>query len=125
MNLHNLVRGAVGRVNPDIVVGLRRSVGYTKDANFKQVPQYEDLSGPAQVQAMSAGQLRHAAEMNIQGVMRRVYLNGNWMGVVRSDEKGGDLLTFPQVPGGAVQTWKVFAVFETFPDWCCVGVVLQ
>lgn len=124
MNLRNTVRGAINRINPDQVIALKRSVGYEL-VNFKQVPKFENLSGPGQVQPLSAGQLKHAASMNIQGVTRSVHLNGNWMGVVRADAKGGDVLTFPQAPGMAAQDWKVFQVFETWPGWCCVGVVLQ
>ncbi len=126
MNLHAMVRGAITTVNPDRTISLQRSTGYTTGSNGKQVPTYADaVSGPGQVQALSAGQQKHMTEMNISGVMRKVYLYGNWMGVVRPDKTGGDVLTFSQIPGGAAQAWKLVHVFETWDDWCCVGVVLQ
>lgn len=125
MNLHHIVRGAIAVVNPDINVSLERSTGYTVAADGEQIPTYATLEGPGQVQALSAKDLQHAANLNIQSVDRKVYLYGNWMGVVRADQKGGDVLTFPQAPGAGPQDWKVVIVFETWPDWCAVGVVLQ
>lgn len=125
MNLHGIVRGAINVVNPDITVGLRRSTGYTVLPDGSQVPSYATMDGPGQVQALSGNDLRHLANLNISSVDRKVYLYGNWMGVVRADQKGGDILTFPQVPGADLQDWKVVTVFETWPDWCAVGVVLQ
>lgn len=126
MNLHAMVRGVISTVNPDTTITLKRSTGYTTGANGKQVASYADpVSGPAQIQAMGGGDLKHMNDLNITGVMRKVYLYGNWMGVVRADKTGGDILTFPQVPGATPQDWKIVNVFETWPDWCAVGVVLQ
>lgn len=125
MNLHNLVRGAITAVNMDAEITLLRSTGYTTGANGKQTPVDTVFTGPAQIQGLGPSDLRHTDALNIQGVWRKVYLYGNWMGVVRSDQKGGDVLVFPQAPTLADQNWKVVTVFETWPDWCAVGVVLQ
>ncbi len=126
MNLHALVRGTVTKINPDIQITLAKSTGYATGANGKQTPTFAPpVVGRGQVQAMDAGTQKHLNNMNISGIMRKVYLYGNWMGVVRGDKTGGDMLSFPQVPGGAVESWKVVHVIETWPDWCCVGVVLQ
>lgn len=125
MDLHGLVRGAIQTVNPDITATLLRSTGYSTGASGKQTPTYASLSGAAQVQPAGWKDLQQLNALNIQGVARSVYLYGNWMGVVRVDDKGGDVLNFPQIPGAAVQSWKVVAVPETWPDWCRVLVVLQ
>lgn len=126
MNLHAMVRGAITTVNPDVTISLKRASGYTTGSNGKQVATYAGtVSGPAQIQAMDKGGLRHMNELNITGIVRKVYLYGNWMGVIRTDKTGGDVLTFAQIPGGAAEDWKIVTVFETWPDWCCVGVVLQ
>jgi hypothetical protein len=126
MNLHALVRGTITAINPDRTISLKRSNGYTTSANGKQVPTYAaTVSGVAQIQALSGGDLRHMNNLNITGIMRKVYLYGNWMGIIRTDKTGGDVLTFPQVPGGADQDWNVVSVFETWDTWCAVGVVLQ
>jgi len=126
MNLHGLVRGVIGTVNPDIAVDLFVSTGYGQNASFKQVPQYAaKQTVQAQVQALTAKDLRHEALQNLEGVKRAVYLYGNIQGLVRPDGKGGDLLFYPQVPGGTKQCWKTVCVLETWPDWCKVAVVLQ
>lgn len=125
MNLHGLVRSAINTVNPDQLITLKRSNGYITDKAGKQIPQYETLKGMAQIQAMSSSDLRHTDNLNIQGTMRAVYLQGNWCGVVRADQKGGDILEFGQTPNSPVQTWKVVSVVETWPDWSKVIVCLQ
>lgn len=126
MNLHSLVRGVVQTVNRDITIGLRKCTGYTTGTNGKQIPTYDaPVPAQGQVQAMDAGTQRHLNSLNIAGVMRKVYLYGNWGGVIRVDRNGGDMLSFPQTPGGANYDWKAVHVMETWPDWCCIGVVLQ
>lgn len=125
MNLHNIVRSAITSVNPDISATLLRSNGYTTDAAGKQIPAYLTFTGKIQVQGVSGKDLEHTDFLNIQGVLRTVYLRGNWAGVVRADQKGGDIMKFPQIPGTAVQDWRVVTIKETWPDWCSVIVWLQ
>lgn len=126
MNLHALVRPVVTTVNPDVLCPYYKSNGYSQDAAFKQIPAYlAPVDVPCQIQALTGRELRHEALLNIQGLKRGVYMYGNTQGVDRSSMKGGDLLRFAQVPGGTVQTWLVVVVFETWPDWSKVGVVLQ
>lgn len=126
MNLHGLVRGAITTVNPDVMCPYQQSTGYTANDAGKRTPAYADsVTIPCQIQALTGKDLRHEALQNIQGVMRGVYVYGNKQGVVRVDAKGGDLFQFAQVPGGALQTWLVVAVLETWPDWSKVAVCLQ
>lgn len=126
MNLHGMVRGVIPMVNPDQTITLQRSTGYTTAPNGKQSPSFDaPVSGRAQIQPMGRGDLRHMAELNITGVFRTVYLYGHWMGVVRADKTGGDVLSFPQAPGFPVAQWKIVDVAETWADWCRVSVVLQ
>lgn len=120
MNLHGIAGPIIAAVNPMISVAIKYSDGYELGPGRKQVPKYRVVPDvQAQVQPLSAGDLRHVEAQNIQGVQRSVYLYGDIQGVVRPAEKGGDLLIF----GG--QTWLVTVVFETWPDWCKVGVTLQ
>lgn len=125
MNLHGMVRGAISTVNPDQLITLKRSIGYETDKAGKQIPKYETLQGMAQIQAMSSTDLRHTDNLNIQGIMRAVYLHGNWCGVVRADQKGGDILYFGQTPSEREQAWKVVSIVETWADWSKVVVCLQ
>lgn len=126
MNLHGIVRGAITTVNPDLLVPYYRSAGYGKDSTFAQTPQYAaPVNVPIQVQALTGRWLQHRDLLDIQGVLRSVHMYGNTQGIVRADKKGGDLLYFPQVPGGQSYFWKVAAVLETWPDWCHLAVVMQ
>ena len=125
MNLHGLVSSAIGAVNPYIDATLRKSTGYTIGENKKQIPTYSTLTGKIQAQELTTDEIKHANSLNIQGLFRKVYIQGNWAGVVRADQKGGDIFTFPQYPGNPAQDWMVFVVYEMWPDWTCVGVVLQ
>lgn len=126
MNLHGIVRGAITSVNPDITAMFQRSTGNTVSAAGKQVPTYA-TAVPVQIQAQATDgdDLKHIEALNIQGVFRAVYMYGNTQGVVRPNQKGGDLLQFEQTPGSGQQTWLVVKVTETWPDWSRVLVCLQ
>lgn len=126
MNLHGIVRGAITSVNPDVLCPYYKSIPYVQDATFKQVPQWAaPVDVPCQIQALKGRDLEHRELVNIQGLLRGVYMYGNTQGVDRSNLKGGDWLVFAQVPGGTLQGWKVVCVLETWPDWSKVAVVLQ
>lgn len=120
MNLHGVAGPIIASVNPMILATIKYSDGYESGPGLKQAPKYRVVPDvQAQVQPLSAGDLKHLEAQNIQGVQRSVYLYGDIQGVVRPAEKGGDLLIFDN------QVWLVTAVFETWPDWCKVGVTLQ
>lgn len=126
MNLHGIVRGAITSVNPDILAVFRQSTGNTVDAAGNQAPQFTDVPDVLiQVQAAEAEDLTHINNFNQEGVYRAVYMYGNTQGVVRPNQKGGDILQFPQTPDAAVQDWLVVKVSETWPDWSKVTVCLQ
>lgn len=121
MNLHNIVSGAIGAINPFQAANVQYSNGYTTAADGSQVPSYIEVDNvQVQVQALTAKELQHLASLNIQGVMKALYLNGNSQGVVRPLGQGGDLFTL--VSG----TWLVTTVLETWDTgWCKVAVMLQ
>lgn len=121
MNLHNIVSGAIGAINPFQAANVQYSNGYTTAADGSQVPSYIEVDNvQVQVQALTAKELQHLASLNIQGVMKALYLNGNSQGVVRPLGQGGDLFTL--VSG----TWLVTTVLETWDTgWCKVAVTLQ
>lgn len=121
MNLHGMVRGVIPAVNPDITVVLKKSTGYTKSADFKQVPSYAaPVNVSAQVQALSKSDLRHLDKLNITTVQHKVYMFGDQQMAVRADGTGGDILTFKG------HDWKIMCVFETWlTGWCAFGVAMQ
>lgn len=121
LNLHGIVRSAISAVNPDIVVQVAISTGYTKDAAFKPVLTYAPpFTMAAQVQALTSTDLRKLDAMNVQGSMRTIYLSGALSGASRLKQTGGDLVTLPD---GTV--YLTTMVLEQWPDWCKVSVTQQ
>jgi hypothetical protein len=111
MNLHGTVRGAITSVNPDITAQFLASQGHTTDDAGNQTPVFAaGVPVRIQVQPLSRGDLKHLDNLNIQGVFRTVFMYGNSQGVVRPNQQGGDLLTFPQFAGQASATWLVVSV---------------
>lgn len=119
MNLNQLVSGAIAAVNPRTSLIIKRSQGYQTDEDGTRRPSYTLITTTAQVQAMSGTDIMRMNDLNIQGVMHKVYLNRNYDGVVRSREKGGDLFIFNN------QVWLVVHVLENWVTWCALTVVLQ
>lgn len=119
MNLHGIVRGAIGAVNPHLPVVIQQSTGYTTGVDGSQVPTYTTINTTGQKQALSGGDILRLNSLNVQGVSEKMYLDGNYEGLIRATGKGGDLLTFNG------QTYLVAAVLERWADWCCVALTMQ
>lgn len=122
MNLHALAGPIIAAVNPPVLGTVRASTGYTTSAAGKREPTFADFTGVSmQVQALTAKDIEHTDALNIQGVLRGVYMNGNIQGLNRPAGTGGDLLIF------LGKTWLVVTVLETWDvsGWCKVAVALQ
>lgn len=118
MNLHGIVAGAIGTINPMRQMVVKQSTGYSI-VNYVQTPTYATLSVSGQVQALTGKDLAMLNGLNVQGVTNAIYLSGNFEGVFRVLGKGGDLIVY----GGI--TYLVAAVLERWPDWCKLAVVAQ
>ena len=125
MNLRSLANKYTRLTNNNQQINWIQSTGYTTNGAGKRTPTTITLTVEAQIQALSASDLKHIDSLNITGVMRSVYLYGNAAGVVRVDQIGGDILVFPEVPCGTPRKWLVTQVCETWADWCRVIVTLQ
>lgn len=128
MNLHGIVRAAIGTVNPDRTITWRASTGSTTSASGKQTATYAaDADISAQVQPLDGDDLKQIEYLNMQGTFRKVYAFGSIQGIVRPALKGGDLLVIPL--DGVPRLWLVVHVLETWtPDaagWCSVVAALQ
>ena len=120
MDLRGLANGVTTTVNPNKTVTVRRSTGYTIGAGRKQVPGYAaPVTGPAQIQALDANDIKQLDGLNIQGTVRAIYLRGVLAGVVRPDGTGGDLVEI------GAETWLVVKVLEGWPTWTKAAIVLQ
>lgn len=127
MQLRQSIRGAINSVNKDQQIGWLASTGATLNATTAiSTPTYAALQTPwAQIQPVPTDQLAHMENLNIQGVLRSVYLKNAVASAVRADGTGGDLLQFPELPGGANRTWLVMLVPEQYVDYCHAIVRLQ
>ena len=122
MDLRGLANGVTTTVNPNQTVTVLRSTGFTTGAGAKQVPSYAaPVSGPGQIQALDADDIKQLDGLNIQGTIRAIYLRGALAGVVRPDGTGGELV---KRDNGA-PTWLVVKVLESWPDWTKAAIVLQ
>jgi hypothetical protein len=108
LNLHGLSRGAINAVNPDISGWWFQSKGSVPNADGRQVPAYlPAIAARMQVQPPSARDLQFINFLQLQGVIRTVFMFANPNGIVRVNQLGGDLLAFPQYHGQPLDTWKV------------------
>jgi hypothetical protein len=125
MNLHGIVSGAIGAVNPFVSATVQRSTGSTTNPDGSRTPTYETFGISCQVQALSYTDILYLDALNVQGVRRTIYLTGDVMAIVRVDQQGGDLIVFPDgtLPEGNI--WLAAQVIEAWPDWCRVCITLQ
>ncbi|WP_447876934.1 hypothetical protein [Serratia fonticola] len=120
MNLHGIVSGVIGAVNPFVPGQMKVSNGYIKDSAFKQVPAFlEPFDVSIQLQALTYSDLQHIDGLNIQGIVKSAYVQGNFNGVNRPRQQGGDYLLL------SGETWKIVKIVEEWPDWCKFVINLQ
>ncbi len=123
INLRGIANSVTQAVNPNELVTVLLSTGYTIGQGAKQVPTYAaGFDGYAQVQALDGEDLKQIENLNIQGVIRAIYLYGELAGVVRPDQKGGDLI---RRTGQFASDWLVVKVLEQWPTWAKAAIVLQ
>jgi hypothetical protein len=123
MDLHTIADGVANSINGNVIVSVWRSTGSTPGTSangYKPVPSYAaPVTGPAQVQAMDYSDLRQTEGLNLQGVIRAIYLRGILQGVIRAEGAGGDLVQFEG------QDWLVVKILESWPTWTKACIVLQ
>lgn len=101
----------------------------TATGDGTRIPQFATTADlTMQVQALSGPDLKQIDSLNIQGVVRAVYMSGFPQGLVRPATKGGDILLIPTgLSGQSNDTWLVVAVLEAWDadGWTKVAVNLQ
>lgn len=124
MDLHGIVSGVIGTINPFTEASYQASTGFTTDAAGKQSPSYAaPITVSVQVQALTFRDLQQIAGIDLQGTRRAIYIEGPSQGIVRSTGQGGDLITISS--GVDAGVWLVAQVLEAWPDWTKVAVTLQ
>jgi len=119
MNLHSIVSGAIGTVNPFTAGVMKVSTGYTTLPSGKREPAFSETPVSVQLQALGYKDLQQIDGLNIQGVVKAAYVNGNFNGVNRPKQQGGDMLVI------GADTWLIVQPLEEWPDWCKFVVNLQ
>ena len=120
MDLRGIANSVSSTVNSNVPIIYYKSDGYTIGAGQKQVPSYSDgIAGFGQVQALDSIALKHLEGLNIQGVVRAIYLYGDIAGVIRPDARGGDLIQI------GCDQWLVVTVIEHWTGWCKVAAQYQ
>jgi len=120
MNLHGIVSGAVGSVNPLESVVLESSTGSTINPDGSQSPSYSSTPIIAQFQPLEYNEIIQADSLQIQGTRCKVYANAALHGQDRASNKGGDLITRANST-----TWLVVVITEAWPDWTAAILTLQ
>lgn len=129
MDLRTIANAASNCINPNMIVSVQTSNGFTIGAAGRQQPQYNPaILGPAQIQALDNADLKKIEGMNLSGSIRALYMKGNLAGVIRADSKGGDLVTIAPargVPTLFVGVWLIAKVLESWPLWTKCVIVKQ
>lgn len=129
MNLQQITAGAVSAVNPMVPCSVQISTGSTKEADFTRVPTYATpVIMQGQIQSLTFRDIMQIEGLNLNGTRKAIYLTGKVDALVREENKGGDLITFPD---GTV--WLVAIVLEGWlqhtgsadPGWVKVAVTQQ
>lgn len=120
MDLRSIANTVTDTINPNISVTVKASTGYTIGSGLKQVPSYAaPVTGFAQVQALTAADLRHLDGLSIQGATKSIILRGELNAIVRVNSQGGDIVII------GTQTWLTVAVLEQWPLWSRCAIQLQ
>ena len=124
MNLNAIAGPIVRAVNPATPATVQISNGHTTNADGTQSPRFlTPVPVGADVQALSFRDLQQVEHLNLQGTRVAIYLNGQLNGLVRSQNKGGDLVTIAS--GAHAGVYLVAMVLEQWADWVKVAATLQ
>jgi hypothetical protein len=122
VNLSSIANSVITSVTPNLFGAVRVSTGYTTEADGTRTPTMQTFPNISmQVQALSGADLKQMDNLDLQAVVRAVYLNGTIEGLDRPAGKGGDIILFNN------QVWLVTQVLEPWDagGWCKVAVTLQ
>lgn len=121
MNLNMIAAGVVGAINPPTSLEIYLSDGSQTLDDGTRAPKYlEPVTRSGQVQPLSSKDIEHLDALNIQGVQHTVFINGRVDGLIRAENKGGDIIIFPDG-----SQWLVNLVLEYWNDWVKVAVTQQ
>ena len=121
MNLHNIVRAAITSVNPDQTINIKVFSGVDNSGTYA-VLSYTETSAIAQIQPLNSEDIQFINNFNSSSLYKTMYINGDWSGLNRVTESGGDLIEWDN------KVWYVSSVPEGWnktAGWTKVIVVAQ
>lgn len=121
MNLHNVVRRAINAINPDQNIVVKVFSGVDNSGTWAQVI-YTSQNAVAQVQPMNSEDIQFINNFNSSSLYKAMYIYGDWSGLNRVEENGGDLIEWDN------KIWYVVSVPEGWnptAGWTKVLVVAQ
>lgn len=133
VNLHQVVRGAITALHPDVPATIYRNLGTVAGPGGRMLPVYaEGEAIQAQAQSEGPTTLFHANQVGMEEVGRRFYLNSpvgaktRYASNIRTLARGGDVFQ----TGGDWFTgewWLITALIEDFTrsGWVNVRATLQ
>ena len=130
LSLHAAVRQVIPAVNADVPGYWYRSKGSIKAPTGRQQPTFYDaVPVLCQVQPPSGRDLRFIDFLQLQGVIRTVWMFSDPQSIVRVNQTGNDLLLFPQWAGAPNDVWMVQQMSESWNvdagGWSKIFAVLQ
>lgn len=130
LNLHAVVRQVIPAVNSDVTGYWYQSKGSVISSGGRQQPAYNaPLTVQCQVQPPSGRDLRFIDFLQLQGVIRTVWMFSDPQSIVRVNQTGNDLLLFPQWAGAPNDVWMVQQMPESWnvvnDGWSKIFAVLQ
>ena len=119
MNLHSMVVGVVGVVNPNKEVMLRRFVAITQNAYYEKEATYIDIIIKAQIQGLTSYQLKVMAYLKLHGEAYSLITSEVLQAGSTVEQKGGDIIVYNE------QDYLIVHVGETFHDHTAAIMVKQ
>jgi hypothetical protein len=120
LNLHDLVRGPIQAVNPDVAGTVYVSTGTALTRGIS-VPTFSTVAAMLQVQAAPHSPVLHERGVLYVENKETIYAYGNFSDLERPDQVGGALV---QVTATS-QWFAVTQVIEWWPGWCQLEVTRQ
>jgi hypothetical protein len=112
MNLNSVVAPIVAFVNPPELITIQSSVGYVTNADGTRTPNAPTVTQVlASVQLATYDELQQNGGINLSGENLTAYIPGNYTGVIRADQKDGDIIIRPNG-----RKYLVVAVPEDWQD---------
>lgn len=128
MNLRGIANSLTRAVNPNIEAMLQVCIGSQTMPDFTREPLYADaVDCIVQAQALSKKEIEHLDSLNLSNATQGVYANRQLTGIDRTDQSGGDLLTYTDPASGVRNVWLVIAVLEGWSSsgWAKAAIAKQ